>query len=184
MQWLATDPAFAPVYKKAQAQIAAILNQAKNSGMAGFSQNYDTSVDTPDGSSVDITTGLLTDGSLAQTTNSPTQDLSIPTVTIDPSTANSAPATSTTPSLATSLSQLVGVAAQGVMTADQINTAQQINQIQLSRAQAGLPPLAISTGSLGLPQNSVITGTGILGGGSLLLIGGAALLLVLMLDKK
>jgi hypothetical protein len=91
--------------------------------------------------------------------------------------ANTGTGSSSTSSI---ISSLFNGAASVMMTNSQLNTANQINQLQLQRAQAGLPPLNLSTSAAGIP---LISGAS-LGSSSLLLIGGAALLLMVMMGRK
>jgi hypothetical protein len=99
-------------------------------------------------------------------------DLTVPagiTSAIDAST--SAPASSTFSDIVSSLATAWGATQ---LSKQQLNTQQQITNIQLQRAQAGLPPLNIDTAGLGLPginvgvssstQNTILLFAAILGG--------------------
>jgi hypothetical protein len=194
--WLATDPAFAVIYNKIQPQLKQLQSQLNATpatpnnplGMCGFGRIGELGgfgdfgcccVGLSDSDVANINAGSSVSASDFNAVNAVT-----PTIQVNPAAAVAASPAATTPSLAASLSSIVGVAAQGVLTADQISTANQINQIQISRAQAGLPPLNLSTGALGLPQATV----SLLGSTAamplLLLGGGLILLLVLMGDHK
>lgn len=53
------------------------------------------------------------------------------------------------------LTQLITGFTQYKLANQQLKTADQITQLQLSRARAGLPPLNIDAGTLGVPSVSV-----------------------------
>lgn len=85
----------------------------------------------------------------------------------------------TSNAVASSIASIIGSVAAGAQAVSNIQTQNQLTQIQLSRAQAGLPPLNINPSSLGLPSG---TSTSISGSIStpLMLFGlGALALLVL-----
>lgn len=71
---------------------------------------------------------------------------------VDPATtASTAPPSS---SLADTIKDLANTAAQAYLTTQQVAAQRQILTLQLQRAQAGLPPLAIDPTTYGLPQPS------------------------------
>jgi len=107
--------------------------------------------------------------------------LAVPTsVTTAVDTADAANSGSTDSSTTSWLSSLIGGLTQGALAVNQVKTAQQVTQLQLQRAQAGLPPLNIDMGTLGVPTMSVGLSSGTqsllmyiaLGAGALLLLGG------------
>jgi hypothetical protein len=98
----------------------------------------------------------------------------------DTSTAANAGPTSST--VADTISAIVNGATTGYLTVQQAQAYNQINQMQLQRAQAGLPPAQISSGANGIP---FISGSSLFGSSSLfplVLIGGV--LFVLATSKK
>lgn len=88
--------------------------------------------------------------------------------------------TATSASWVDTFKEIANVAAQGYLTTQQIKAQQQIMTLQLQRAQAGLPPLAIDPTTYGLPQPSF--GVSLDSGTKKILIfGGIGLALALML---
>ena len=71
---------------------------------------------------------------------------------VDPlATATTAAPSST---LVDTIKDIANVVAQGYLTSQQIKSQQQILNVQLDRAQRGLPPLALDPQTYGLPQPS------------------------------
>jgi len=58
-------------------------------------------------------------------------------------------------SLVGTIKEIANVAAQAYLTREQIKSQQQILNVQLQRAQQGLPPLAIDPTTYGLPRPSI-----------------------------
>lgn len=58
-------------------------------------------------------------------------------------------------SLVSTIKEIANVAAQAYLTREQIQSQQQILNVQLQRAQQGLPPLPIDPTTYGLPQPSI-----------------------------
>jgi len=92
--------------------------------------------------------------------------------------AEAANSGSTLSTIANTVSQLVNTAASGYLTVQQAQAYQQLNNAQLQRAAAGLPPLQVSSTGSGIP---LITGSGSLGSSGILLLAGGAVLLAIML---
>jgi hypothetical protein len=93
-----------------------------------------------------------------------------PTTVVAPTTTDVAAAANdgtSTPSITSTISNLVGAVGQIFLAKNQVDTLKQVNDIQLQRAQAGLPPLNTSSLSLGVPtvqvglSKSTMTGAGI-----------------------
>lgn len=95
--------------------------------------------------------------------------------------ANAANAGASSPSITSIISGLVGAAGQIFLAKSQVDTLQQVNQIQLQRAQMGLAPLNTSSLSLGIPQVNVGLSSGTLTGGGIALavVAGLGLLFAL-----
>lgn len=83
---------------------------------------------------------------------------------------------SSSPSTTSTISNLVGAVAQIYLAKNQVDTLRQVNDMQLQRAQNGLPPLPTSSLQLGVPtitvaaSKSIMTGAG-LAVGALVLVG-------------
>jgi hypothetical protein len=75
------------------------------------------------------------------------------------------------PSISSILSNLVSGFSQAYLAKSQVDQLTQINNIQLQRAQAGLPPLNTSSLSLGIPQVNLGVSPGTLQAGGIGLIG-------------
>lgn len=101
----------------------------------------------------------------------------VPSSTDATSIANTGTGATTTSNI---LSSLFNGAASIMTTQAGLQTASQINAIQLARAQAGLPPLNLSASSTGIPLISGIASNP----ETLLLIGGAVLLFMMMGKKS
>jgi len=106
--------------------------------------------------------------------------LQVPTsVTSAVDTADAANSGTTDSGVTGWLSSLIGGLTQGALAVNQVKTAQQVTQLQLQRAQAGLPPLNIDMSSLGVPTVGVGLSASTqqlvewvaIGGGLLLLLG-------------
>ena len=83
------------------------------------------------------------------------------------------------PSVTSVIANLVSAAGQIFLAKSQVDTLNQVNQIQLQRAQMGLAPLNTSSLSLGVPQVNVGLSQGTLTGGGIALavVAGLGLLL-------
>ncbi len=113
--------------------------------------------------------GLSDDG---VTTTFDTTDTFNPSATVTaPDVASAANSGSSSPSVTSIISSLVAAAGQVFLAKSQVDTLQNVNNIQLQRAQAGLPPLNTSSLSLGIPQISLSQST-LTGGGIALAVGG------------
>lgn len=146
--WLKSEPATAAIYKRIEPQLKALAAKAKT-GTASF------------GGLGDVTTDFT-----------PTIDLSTLTPQVPViSDATTAPASG---GFVDTLKNLVSTAGAALLTAQQLKTAQKVTDMQLQRAQQGLPPLNIDTASLGLPQVGVQVGVS--KGTQTMLLWGAGLL--------
>jgi hypothetical protein len=151
--WLKSDPVMAKVYARAKPQIDKLIAQ-KNAGFAGL------------GDLTDFMQPVQVDPSLF-----PTPDVSVSTTVPDSSGS----------SWTSTLSSLISAAGQAVLTGQQLVTANKVTNLQLTRAQSGLPPLNLSaygvstTPGLNLGLSSSTEKTVLYLGGGLLavmLIGG------------
>lgn len=121
----------------------------------------------------DSSTGLIAPIDLSAATDTTS---SIPTVDV----ADAANSTAPDGSTANWLSSLIGGIGSAYMSVTQAQTNQQIVNAQLQRAQAGLPPLAISSSASGIPTitaglsstNWLLIGGGLLALGALFLFSG------------
>jgi len=110
--------------------------------------------------------------------------LQVPTsVTSAVDTADAANAGTTDSSVTGWLSSLIGGLTQGALAVNQVKTAQQVTQLQLQRAQMGLPPLNIDMSSLGVPTVGVGLSASTQSLVMWIAIGGGALLLLSSLGK-
>lgn len=93
--------------------------------------------------------------------------------------ASAANSGASAPSVTALISNLVSAASQVYLAKSQVDTLNQINQMQLQRAQLGLRPLDTSSLSLGIPQVNVGLSSGTLTGGGIALavVAGLGLLL-------
>jgi hypothetical protein len=94
-----------------------------------------------------------------------TEDISVDTVDVSPSVAaavsdpaSSAAASPTSSSQAGIFSQLASAVSGFLLTQNQLQTQNKIVNVQLQRAQQGLPPLNINTLQAGLPNPTVNIG--------------------------
>lgn len=92
--------------------------------------------------------------------------------------------TDTTAAAPSWLSQLAQAFTQFKLSQQQLNTANQITQINLQRAQAGLAPIQLDTSSMGVPSVSVGLSSGTKTLLQYALIGGGLLWLGSILLKK
>jgi len=69
--------------------------------------------------------------------------------------ATAADSGTSTPSITSTIASLVSAVGQVYLAKSQVDTLNQVNQIQLQRAQAGLAPLNTSSLGLGVPQVNV-----------------------------
>lgn len=101
------------------------------------------------------------------------------TTTNPPDVANAANSGASSPSITSIISGLVGAAGQIFLAKSQVDTLKQVNDVQLQRAQMGLPPLNTSSLSMGIPQVNVGLGSSAMTatGGTLAVVGGLGLLL-------
>ncbi len=128
--------------------------------------------------------GLGDDG--LTTTFDTTDAFGNPTTTVSaPDVAAAANSGSSSPSVTSIISGLVSAAGQIYLAKSQVDTLTQVNNIQLQRAQMGLPPLPTSSLSLGIPQVNVglSSSTMTAGGATLAVVGGLGLLLFLGLKS-
>lgn len=93
--------------------------------------------------------------------------------------ADAANTTPTDPSSTSWLSSLINGVSSAYLTYNQAQQQNSIINAQLQRAQQGLPPLNISTGSYGVPtiSTSLLSNPAVLIGGGLLLFGGLYLMM-------
>lgn len=126
----------------------------------------------------------LGDDSGITTTFDSTDLFGNPTATVSasaPDVASAANSGSSSPSVTSIISGLVAAAGQVFLAKSQVDTLQNVNNIQLQRAQAGLPPLNTSSLSLGIPQVNVgLSQSTLTGGGIALAVGGVLALVFLM----
>jgi len=87
-------------------------------------------------------------------------------------------------SLTSWLTGLVGAASQLYLTKSQLDTAQQVTNLQLQRAQQGLPPLNIDMTKLGVPSVAVGLSASTQSLVTYALVGGGLLLLVMGMGRK
>ena len=99
--------------------------------------------------------------------------------------ASAANSGASSPGIVSSIGNIVSALAQGYLAASQVQTLSQANQIQLQRAQAGLPPLNLSSLQLGVPTvNLGLSQSTLAGGGVALAVVAGLGLLFLMGGKK
>lgn len=188
--WMKSDPLMSKVYNAAKGQLATITKGAGGTGMGRISRgtkralrgvysgNYLASNYSNLGALSDYT-DYASNASVASSVAAPDiSSISTPTISVASDPVTQAASSSATPAnTAQAISNAIAVAGQAALTANQVVTATQVSQIQLQRAQAGLPPLNLS--SYGLPtasgSYSALTGSN---GLLLLLIGGGLLFLV------
>jgi len=84
--------------------------------------------------------------------------------------ASAANSGASSPSIVGTISNIVSALAQGYLAKSQVDTLNQVNQIQLQRAQAGLAPLNTGSLQLGVPQVNLGLSTGTLTGGGIALV--------------
>ena len=87
-------------------------------------------------------------------------------------------------SLTSWLTALVGGASQLYLTKSQLDTAQQVTNLQLQRAQAGLPPLNIDMTKMGVPSVAVGLSSSTQSLVTYALIGGGLLFLVMSMGGR
>lgn len=155
--WLKSEPSMAPLYKRIEPQLKRLAAGAKR-GSASF------------GGLADVTTDF-TPPALDMSAFTP----QVPVI----SDTTTAPASG---GFVDTLKNLVSTAGAALFTAQQLKTAQKVTDIQLQRAQQGLPPLSIDTASLGMPQVGVKVGLAA-GTQNLVLWGGIALAAILVLPR-
>jgi hypothetical protein len=73
------------------------------------------------------------------------------------------------PSITNIIGNIVSALSQGYLAKTQVDTLNQVNQIQLQRAQMGLAPLNTGSLSLGIPQVNLGLSSGTLAGGGIAL---------------
>jgi hypothetical protein len=125
--------------------------------------------------------GITTTFDATDVFGNPPTTVATPAATNAPDVANAANAGSSSPSVTSIISGLVGAAGQIFLAKSQVDTLNQVNQIQLQRAQMGLAPLNTSSLSLGIPQVNVGLSSGTLTGGGIALavVAGLGLLFAL-----
>jgi hypothetical protein len=146
-------------YEQSMAQ-GALMGFAQDGGAApGVTTYFGDSTD-----SFNPSAGASSTGTTTTTTTPATPDVA--------SAANSGAAS---PSIISAITGLVSTAAQVFLGDQQLNALMAVNQAQLTRAAAGLPPLATSTGALGVPTIGGISATTAATTGGTLLLGLAAI---------
>jgi hypothetical protein len=187
LAWLALNQG--PIYDKIAPQLKQMAAAEAQSApvkpaLSGLGQFDDSSGDISVDNSGDATDFSSTLDSSVPPAPTASQSLLPPTVTFPPDSTVAAASTAPTPaSTAAQLSAIIGVAASAATAAQQITTQQQLTNIQLQRAQAGLPPLNINPASLGL-ANGVTTTLASLPMSTILLIGGGLLALAVLFGGK
>jgi hypothetical protein len=155
--WLKHEPATAAIYAKLEPKLKELIAQARKKGAASF------------GGLGDVTADFM-----------PTIDMSTLTPQVPViSDTSTAPASG---GFVDTLKNLISTAGTALLTAQQLKTAQKVTDMQLQRAQQGLPPLSIDTASLGLPQVGVQVGVS-KGTQTMLLWGAGLLAAVLILPR-
>lgn len=77
---------------------------------------------------------------------------------VAPTVATAASEAPPSSSLVNTIKEIANVAAQAYLTREQMQAQQKILNLQLQRAQQGLPPLALDPTTYGLPQPSIGVG--------------------------
>jgi hypothetical protein len=182
LAWLALNQG--PLYDAALPQLKALAAQQGATGAAKptFQGLGDDSVDptvsidnsgtVPD-ATINIDSGVVVP---------PTAALSLypPSVSFPPdSPVTSATTGPTSNQVAASIASIIGSVAAGAQAISNIQTQNQLTNIQLSRAQAGLAPLNINPASLGLPYGTSTSVSGSISTPLMLFGLGALALLVL-----
>lgn len=100
--------------------------------------------------------------------------------------ATAANSGTSSPSIVSMISNLVGAAGQVFLAKSQVDNLKKMNDIQLQRAQAGQPPLDMSSYALGIPQVNVGLSSGTIksGGVALAVVAGLSLLFALTGKRK
>lgn len=101
-----------------------------------------------------------------------------------PDVASAANSGASSSSIVSSIGNIVSAIGQVYLAKSQVDTLNQVNQIQLQRAAAGLPPLNTSTLQLGVPQVQVGLNSQTLTGGGIALGVVALLGLALLMGNK
>lgn len=83
-------------------------------------------------------------------------------------------------SLVDTIKEIANIAGQAYLTREQMQAQEKILNLQLQRAQQGLPPLAIDPGTYGLPQPSIGVGLDAGTTKTLLWVGGGVALAIML----
>lgn len=176
LKWLQQDQP--QLYVKAAPLIAqsvpgAFSDREQSLGMGYLMQGF-----ADDSSAIGVTT-YFGDGSSSSSASAATPDV-----------ASAANAGASSPDITSQIGSIISNLASAFTTVklgqDQLNTLNQVNQIQLQRAQAGLPPLNTSSLQLGVPTVNFGLSSSTLqtGGGVLLAVAGIIGAAILLGGKK